>query len=50
MPDGMNFAVPDDTFGSLAQQADLALAYGDEERCIELIAQIYELFDCELAN
>jgi len=34
----------------LARQADLALANGDEDRCIELIGRIYELLDGELAS
>ena len=49
MPDGMSFVMPEDSFRSLTQQADLALADGDEERCIALIERIYEMLDGALA-
>lgn len=49
MPDGMNFVLPEDSFSRLKQQADAALANGDEERCIELIEQIYKMLDAELS-
>lgn len=48
MPDGMNFLMPADAFRRLLEQADLALANGDEEQCTKLINRIYEMLDDEL--
>ena len=51
MPDGLNFNMPRPRFAyqALAREADIALAEGDEDRCIELIERLYELLDGELA-
>jgi hypothetical protein len=49
MPDGMNFETPEKMFRRLIQEADRALADGDEARCIGLIERIYEFLDGELA-
>lgn len=49
MPDGMNFETPERMVRRLTQEADLAFAIDDAERCIELIERIYQLFDGELA-